>query len=59
MADAHSNVMLVFPGQGAQYPGMGSDLYEAYDTVRALYDEAGSIVGYDMAELSLQIRRVS
>jgi [acyl-carrier-protein] S-malonyltransferase len=52
MSDGSTKVMLVFPGQGAQYPGMGSDLYEAFESVRELYDEASSIVGYDMAELS-------
>ena len=44
--------MLVFPGQGAQYAGMGSDLYETFDAARAVYDEACSVLGYDMRELS-------
>ena len=44
--------MLVFPGQGAQYAGMGSDLYEAFDAARAVYDEACDVLGYDMRELS-------
>ena len=44
--------MLVFPGQGAQYAGMGGDLYEAFDAARAVYDQAGDVLGYDMRELS-------
>ncbi|MCY4477535.1 MAG: ACP S-malonyltransferase [Gammaproteobacteria bacterium] len=44
--------MLVFPGQGAQYAGMGSDLHESYDAARSVYDEAGEAVGYDIRELS-------
>ena len=44
--------MLVFPGQGAQYAGMGSDLHEAFDAARRVYDEAGETLGYDMRELS-------
>ena len=44
--------MLVFPGQGAQYAGMGSDLYEAFGAAREVYDEAGEALGYDMRELS-------
>ena len=46
------NGMLVFPGQGAQYAGMGSDLHEAFDAARAVYDQACEVLGYDMRELS-------
>jgi [acyl-carrier-protein] S-malonyltransferase len=46
--------MLVFPGQGAQYPGMGSDLFAGFDVVRELYEQASSIVGYDIARLSFE-----
>ena len=31
---------------------MGRDLYESYACVRAVYDEASEVLGYDMAELS-------
>ena len=44
--------MLLFPGQGAQYAGMGSDLHKAFDAARRVYDEAGEALGYDMRELS-------
>ena len=44
--------MLVFPGQGAQYAGMGSDLYESFQAARDVYDRAGEVLGYDMRELS-------
>lgn len=44
--------MLVFPGQGAQYAGMGSDLHEVFDAAREVYDQASSLLGYDMRELS-------
>ncbi|MGI6160645.1 MAG: ACP S-malonyltransferase [Christensenellales bacterium] len=30
----------IFPGQGAQFPGMGNDLYEKYDIVRTTFEEA-------------------
>ena len=33
-------VAFVFAGQGAQYPGMGRDLYEKFPTVRAVFDRA-------------------
>ena len=44
---------LVFPGQGSQVVGMGADLY-AEPVVRATYDEAGAVLGYDVAQVSFQ-----
>ncbi len=42
----------VFPGQGSQYVGMGKDLWENFDEVKALYKEASEALGYDVKELS-------
>jgi [acyl-carrier-protein] S-malonyltransferase len=47
-------ILYVFPGQGSQYRGMGSDLTAEFPTARALYDRAGALVGYDLAELSFR-----
>ena len=33
----------LFPGQGAQYVGMGKDLYEKYDEAKKIYDMAEKI----------------
>jgi [acyl-carrier-protein] S-malonyltransferase len=41
----------LFPGQGAQYPGMGKDLWEASDGVKRLFDEASESCGVDMKRL--------
>ncbi len=46
-----SGIGLVFPGQGSQSVGMGRVLAEAYPSIRRLYDEASSILGYDVAAL--------
>ena len=46
------NILYVFPGQGSQYVGMGGDLYNEYATARKVYEQAGDILGYDIAELS-------
>ena len=48
------NLLYVFPGQGSQYSGMGSDLYQEYATVRAVYDQASEVLGFDVAELSFK-----
>ena len=42
---------LVFPGQGSQFPGMGKDLYESNDEVRALFEEADSILGFRITDV--------
>lgn len=39
----------VFPGQGAQKPGMGLDFYESSETAKRLYDEADEILGFDFS----------
>ena len=47
-------VLFAFPGQGAQYPGIGKDLYDAYDSVKQTYQEASDTLGYDIAALSFE-----
>lgn len=49
---SETRLMFIFPGQGAQYAGIGSDLYREYSNARSIYDRAGDILGYDIAELS-------
>ena len=41
----------VFPGQGSQSVGMGKALYDAHSSLKSVYDEASSVLGYDVAEL--------
>jgi len=38
----------VFPGQGAQFTGMGKDLYESGTAAKNLFDEANDILGFDI-----------
>jgi len=44
----------VFPGQGSQTVGMGKALVEAQPALRAVYDEASSVLGYDVASLCFE-----
>lgn len=41
----------LFPGQGAQYPGMGKDLWENSDEVKSLFEKVSNIAGKDMKSL--------
>ncbi len=41
----------VFPGQGAQFVGMGKDLYENSAEAKALFDEADQILGFSITNL--------
>jgi [acyl-carrier-protein] S-malonyltransferase len=38
----------VFPGQGAQFPGMGKALYEESETARKLFEKANNILGFSI-----------
>ena len=40
----------VFPGQGAQFSGMGLDLYDQSDIAKELFDSANSILGFKITE---------
>lgn len=44
----------IFPGQGSQKKGMGQDLYYAFPIVKEIYDEADSIMGYSLSQLSFR-----
>ena len=41
----------VFPGQGAQFVGMGKDLYDNNPKAKALFDEADQILGYKITDV--------
>ena len=41
----------VFPGQGAQYVGMGKDLYETYDEAKTLFERANDILDFRITDL--------
>ena len=41
----------VFPGQGAQFPGMGKDLYEVSEEAKQLFDKANDILGFSIIDI--------
>lgn len=53
MSSHDQKIMFVFPGQGSQYVGMGSDLIRDFPIARQRYEQANDIVGYDLLKLCL------
>jgi [acyl-carrier-protein] S-malonyltransferase len=41
----------VFPGQGAQFVGMGSDLYNQYPQAKAMFEKANEILGFRITDI--------
>jgi [acyl-carrier-protein] S-malonyltransferase len=39
----------VFPGQGAQWVGMGQDLYQNFDSAKAVFDQADEALGFPLS----------
>lgn len=44
----------LFPGQGAQFVGMGRDIHDANDYVQDIYAKAAQVLGYDIANLCFE-----
>ena len=44
----------VFPGQGAQFSGMGKDLYENSELAKELFDKANEILGFDIKSIMFE-----
>ncbi len=41
----------VFPGQGAQFPGMGKDLYENFEKAKVLFESANHLLGFRITDI--------
>ena len=41
----------IFPGQGAQFPGMGKELYEASDVAKERFEQANKILGFNIKDI--------
>ncbi len=54
MSVSDQQTMFIFPGQGSQYVGMGSDVYEAFAPAREIYHQANDILGFDIQKLSFE-----
>lgn len=44
----------LFPGQGAQFVGMGRDVAEQFGAARGIFEEANKIIGFDLAKVCFE-----
>jgi [acyl-carrier-protein] S-malonyltransferase len=44
----------VFPGQGAQYPGMGKDMYDNSPLAKEMFEKANEILGFRITDLMIE-----
>ena len=44
----------IFPGQGAQFVGMGKDLFDKYDVAKKIFNEADEALGYSIKKLCFE-----
>lgn len=44
----------VFPGQGAQFPGMGLDAYNSSNKIKELFEEADDILGFNLSKIMFE-----
>jgi [acyl-carrier-protein] S-malonyltransferase len=50
----NKKIAYIFPGQGAQYVGMGKDLYDKYAVAKQIFDKADKVLGFALTKLCFE-----
>ena len=50
----NKKIGFLFPGQGAQFVGMGKDLYAGFSTAKKIYDQADAALGYSVSQICFE-----
>lgn len=54
MSQSSKKIAFLFPGQGAQYPGMSGDFYHSFAVSRETFEEADDLLGRDLSSVILE-----
>ena len=46
--------VFIFPGQGAQFPGMGLEAYRSSDKIKSLFNQADEILGFKLSKVMFE-----
>ena len=57
-ADMQEKIIFVFPGQGAQYIGMGADVWHDFAVARYTFQEVSDIAKRDMAHICFHVLQI-
>ncbi len=49
-----SPIAFIFPGQASQYPGMGRELFEKYESAHKVFEEADRVLGFSLSRLCFE-----
>ncbi len=54
MKNSQGKISFIFPGQGAQYIGMGQSLHDDFPAARFVFEEANDTLGYDLKKICFE-----